>query len=272
MLTEYQLRACITKTTKSVRIIVAPKKCRSGERSVTINTKAPMPTPAIRYGVGAPTPVVGYNGDFYVDTSSFVFYGPKTAGNWGVGQSLIGPTGPAGPTGQSGPTGPAGSPGASGPTGPAGGFGSYGSFFDTNSVALSTAATALPLNTLDVAQGVSVQSNGTSPTRITMANAGVYNIAFSLQLYNSVNARHTVKIWLRKNGVDIDWSAGDVFLGTSVDTERTIAAWNYVAAAAPGDYFELMASSTAASGVSVLADPISVPRIPSTILTVNQVG
>jgi hypothetical protein len=102
--------------------------------------------------------------------------------------------------------------------------------------------------------------------------AGVCNIAFSRHSYNSVNARHTVKIWLRKNGVDIDWAAGDVFLGTSVDTQRTIAAWNYVAAAAPGEYCEFLASSTAASGVSVLADPLSIPRIPSTILTVNQVG
>lgn len=46
-------------------------------------------------GVVAPT-TEGVDGDFYIDTATETIYGPKTAGVWGSGTSLIGPTGPAG--------------------------------------------------------------------------------------------------------------------------------------------------------------------------------
>ncbi|MDA2989015.1 MAG: hypothetical protein O2815_08065 [Actinomycetota bacterium] len=133
--------------------------------------------------------------------------------------------------------------------------------------ALEPTAKALPLNTTDFAQGVSIVSG----SRVTFSNAGKYNLAFSLQLYNSTNAIRVVKIWLRKNGVNVEWSAGDVYLGRATETERAIAAWNYFVDVSAGDYFEIAATSDA-TGVSVLADELSDPKIPSTILTVNQVG
>lgn len=47
-------------------------------------------------GVGAPGAGLGANGDFYIETVTSTIYGPKTAGAWGAGTSLIGPPGPAG--------------------------------------------------------------------------------------------------------------------------------------------------------------------------------
>ncbi len=47
-------------------------------------------------GAGAPGAGVGSNGDFYINTSTNTIFGPKTAGAWGSGTSLIGPTGPTG--------------------------------------------------------------------------------------------------------------------------------------------------------------------------------
>jgi hypothetical protein len=44
-------------------------------------------------GVGAPPSTLGANGDFYIDNSAHVIYGPKTNGVWPAGVSLIGPTG-----------------------------------------------------------------------------------------------------------------------------------------------------------------------------------
>lgn len=41
-------------------------------------------------GTGAPG-AVGVDGDFYIDTSAWAIYGPKTSGAWGSGTSLIGP-------------------------------------------------------------------------------------------------------------------------------------------------------------------------------------
>jgi hypothetical protein len=50
----------------------------------------------LRSGAGAPSDVLGNNGDFYIDTTNDTIYGPKTSGTWGSATSIIGPTGPAG--------------------------------------------------------------------------------------------------------------------------------------------------------------------------------
>lgn len=45
------------------------------------------------YGSGAPGAGTGNDGDFYIDTSAHDLYGPKAAGSWPAGTSLIGPAG-----------------------------------------------------------------------------------------------------------------------------------------------------------------------------------
>lgn len=68
-------------------------------------------------GSGPPSQSTGTDGDFYIDTSAQVIYGPKS-GSWPTpGTSIVGPKGA---TGDQGPTGPQGDPGATGATGPAG--------------------------------------------------------------------------------------------------------------------------------------------------------
>jgi|GEM_PF-4865230 len=59
----------------------------------------------------------GNNGDFYINTNTLRLFGPKTAGVWGAGISIVGPDGAQGATG---PTGSAGADGAQGPQGIAG--------------------------------------------------------------------------------------------------------------------------------------------------------
>jgi len=86
-------------------------------------------------GTTAPSNAIGTDGDFYINTVTNQIFGPKAAGVWGAGTSLIGPTGatgatgpagPAGATGATGPAGPAGATGATGATGPAGPAGPTG--------------------------------------------------------------------------------------------------------------------------------------------------
>jgi len=61
---------------------------------------------SILNGTSAPTANVGVTGDFYLDTTSEVLYGPKAGGVWPTsGTSLVGPKGT---TGSAGATGPAG--------------------------------------------------------------------------------------------------------------------------------------------------------------------
>lgn len=73
-----------------------------------------------------PTGGIGVNGDFYINTTSDAIFGPKTAGSWGSGTSLIGPTGATGATGAPGANGSSVLNGASDPTG---GTGANGDFY-----------------------------------------------------------------------------------------------------------------------------------------------
>jgi Collagen triple helix repeat (20 copies) len=94
-------------------------------------------------GAGAPGTGVGNDGDFYIDTSAGVLYGPKAGGSWpDPGVSLVGPAGATGPAGPAGPAGPQGPAGAS-TAGPAG------------------------LDTTVVTNSVSVAFGGASPVTVT---------------------------------------------------------------------------------------------------------
>ena len=66
----------------------------------------------VLYGTANPTSGQGVNGNFYINTTTNFIYGPKAAGAWPAGVSLVGPQGVQGPTGTTGPQGP------TGPTGP----------------------------------------------------------------------------------------------------------------------------------------------------------
>lgn len=68
-----------------------------------------------------PSGGTGVNGDFYLNTSTSVIYGPKAAGVWPAGVSIIGATGAAGATGATGAAGATGATGTAGQGVPAGG-------------------------------------------------------------------------------------------------------------------------------------------------------
>jgi len=98
-----------------------------------IDTLAALPESGagntILSGSGAPSNGTGSNGDFYINSTNYDIYGPKTAGAWGSATSLIGPTGAtgsAGATGAQGATGSQGATGAQGATGPQGATGAQG--------------------------------------------------------------------------------------------------------------------------------------------------
>ncbi|MEO6633617.1 MAG: hypothetical protein ABIN13_17890, partial [Mucilaginibacter sp.] len=77
-------------------------------------------------GTTAPSTALGNNGDYYLDKTSFNFYGPKTASGWGT------PTLLRGAQGAQGPTGPAGADGSvifSGTGAPAPALGNTGDYY-----------------------------------------------------------------------------------------------------------------------------------------------
>jgi hypothetical protein len=154
--------------------------------------------------------------------------------------------------------------------------GYYGAFEDNT---IQTAAAintpyAMKFGITDLNNGVTIVSDGSNLTRITIANTGVYNIQFSAQFDRTNSGTDSIDIWLRKNGVDVPGSGGKIVMTGGATASQTIAAWNYVLNAVSGDYYQLM-WSTPDTHVRLLYEaaqtsPFAHPTIPSVILTVTQ--
>jgi len=129
----------------------------------------------------------------------------------------------------------------------------YGAFADTSDqTAAANTATVIVFNTTDYANGVSVVTSGGKASRLTVTDAGIYNLQFSVQVENTNNAIHDMSIWLRKNGTDIVGSTGLIGLQarkSATDFYHNIVGWNYFLSLVENDYVEIWFSvdSTAVS-------------------------
>jgi hypothetical protein len=139
----------------------------------------------------------------------------------------------------------------------------YGAFssYVTQTTTANT-ATQLTFNQTDFANGVTL-----SGSNITVANAGLYNLQFSVQVSNLENAPIDTSIWLRQNGIDIPGSTG--LIGMSArkgpsDPTHDIKGWNYFLNMNAGDNVQIWWSTTS-TNVSIKYYPASAsPTRPST--------
>jgi len=155
--------------------------------------------------------------------------------------------------------------------------GYYGAWQDniTQTAAASNTGYAMIFRTIDLANGVSVVTNGTNLTRITFANTGIYNLQFSSQFQNLANSPQDVTVWLRKNGTDVTGSSGVVGMEARKnpgDPYHTILGWNYLLDVVAGEYYELIWSTTDHTNVQMqfYAAGSPPPSAASVILTVTQ--
>jgi len=144
----------------------------------------------------------------------------------------------------------------------------YGSFYDTTTqtAAAINTAYAMTFNTSDLSYGVTI---GTPTSRIYVDTPNVYNVQFSAQLDKTAGGVGLVWVWLRKNGVNVPDSAGQIRI--QGNNAEILAAWNYVIQLNAGDYIELMWEVDDTS-VIILAEAASAvhPSVPSVILTVTD--
>jgi hypothetical protein len=114
-----------------------------------------------------------------------------------------------------------------------------------------------------------------STSRITPGAAGKYNLQFSLQWANADNQEHTFYVWLRKNGVNVANSTGDI---TCLKSAKGVSGWNYIVSSANAtDYFELayQVNNTSITFPYVAAQgtaPNDVPSAPALITTLTPIG
>ena len=115
-------------------------------------------------------------------------------------------------------------------------YGAFQSTVDQTAAAANTAY-AMTMNTVDYANGVSVVSN----SRITVTDAGIWNLQWSGQFENTDSQLHDARIWLKINGTSVTGSTGFISIPNSHGgvNGHSIAGWNYFLSLNANDYVEL---------------------------------
>ena len=152
----------------------------------------------------------------------------------------------------------------------------YGAFQDgtDQTAANTTTAYAITFDTTDFNNGVTLSNS----SRLNVAQAGIYNIQFSVQLVNTTNASVDIDIWFRKNGTNIDKSNSRFGLAPrkSVgDPFHVVCAINFFVSLDTNDYVELMWRTSDVGAYiehyAASSTPTR-PSIPSVIATVTFVS
>jgi hypothetical protein len=156
--------------------------------------------------------------------------------------------------------------------------GYYGSFYDTTIQIANGVDTvdAIQLNSTDssATNGISIVNDTFgNPTEITVTKTSTYNIQFSAQL-NRIGggALRQTSIWLRKNGVDVPNT--NTHISVQTNSNKVVAAWNFVISLNAGDNVQLM-WSVQDIDIELLYEPQNLlvphPATPSVILTITEV-
>ncbi len=222
-------------------------------------------------GSGAPDAGLGTDGDFYIDTTALVIYGPKTGGGWGSPVSLVGPQGPQGDTGPAGEQGPKGDTGATGPGVPPA-FGEFHSTGDQSPTA-GGVTTPIVLSSTDESSGVTLDAPGSAS--ITVSTAGTYNFQFSAQVTKTDAGTDILYLWPQLDTgtgwTSPTWSNSSINLTAA--NQRQIASWNFVFTVPAGTKFRMVMASTNTGFVIDTINPSPYgPEIPGLIVTANRVG
>jgi hypothetical protein len=145
----------------------------------------------------------------------------------------------------------------------------YGEFTKTNSQspAATNTAYALTFTNTEIANGVSI---GGTTSQIIIAQAGLYNLACSVQITSTNSSQKSIWVWLRKNGTT-DLSNSARVASITLNNGYLVVTLNEVASLLAGDFIEVMyaADSTNVSIATVAATAFA-PAAPAVILAVTQ--
>lgn len=153
-------------------------------------------------------------------------------------------------------------------------YGQFQSQSDQTAAAID-AAYAVTYDQSDFLDGVTLSSG----SRLTVPDAGVYTVSFSIQFKNTTNDIQDIDIWLRKNGTDIPDTNSRFSIPArkgSGNPSHLIAVTPVMVELAANDYIQIMWHVTD-TGVSiehfpaVTAVPGTTPAIPATPSAIVQV-
>jgi hypothetical protein len=145
----------------------------------------------------------------------------------------------------------------------------YGEFTKTNSQSPAVINTAYPLlfNTTQIANGVYV---GATTSQVYVAQAGLYNLATSVQITSGNSSQKSVWVWLRKNGTtDLPNSAR--IASITLNNGYLVVTLNVIASLLAGDFIEVMyAADNTNVSIATVAATAFAPAAPAVILAVTQ--
>jgi hypothetical protein len=143
-------------------------------------------------------------------------------------------------------------------------YGSFDATIDQTLSAINTATAVAVANTLS-SNGVSVVSG----SRLTVSQAGFYQIDAVFQLTSGNTSAKNVYFWLRKNGTDV----ADTTRAVTVNINNGFVpiSLNYTISLAATDYVELYwAANNTNVTLDALAASAFAPAAPSVVVNVNQ--
>jgi hypothetical protein len=145
----------------------------------------------------------------------------------------------------------------------------YGEFAKTNSQSPAAANTAYPLlfTNTEIANGVSI---GTTTSEIYVAQAGLYNIACSVQITSGNSSQKAIWVWLRLNGTT-DFPNSARVASITLNNGYLVVTLNEVASLLAGDFIEVMyAADNTNVSIATVAATAFAPAAPAVILAVTQ--
>lgn len=137
--------------------------------------------------------------------------------------------------------------------------------------AAANTAVQVKVDETDLSNGVTLNGVGD----VTIANAGVYNIQFSIQFENFGNDYDDVTAWFRVNGNAIAKSSSysTISQAHAGSPGAVIMTVNIFYTAAPGDVISLMWQNDQGTATITSFPPSgSIPQSPGVILTVNKIS
>jgi len=154
----------------------------------------------------------------------------------------------------------------------------YGSFSDDSDQNFVPGdAFVVKFNTTEAANGVSVANDPVSgrPTRLTVAQAGVYAFTLSPQILHTGGGGEIITFWLRKGGVNVPNTGSSLEMGNN--NNRTLPYIEIILSMGAGQYVEWAFTATTGTNVSLehfgaVVGPPAVPAIPSVIAGVKRLG
>jgi hypothetical protein len=142
----------------------------------------------------------------------------------------------------------------------------YGSFLYTLSMNIATDPVGIPLNATDISLGCQILNT----SGIQVLHNGIYKTSFSLQLKHVGGGDVITYMWVRKNGIDVSNSGGQVRLKGTGD--EIFPYCEYILPLSANDYVQLFAKTSTAT-VSAVADSVTgVPYIPSLVFNIFKLA